>query len=524
MLHHPIIPGQLLNQANTLRQKDSHMKFERSSGILLHPTSLPGNFGIGDLGPAAYQWVDWLAGSGCTLWQILPLGPTGYGDSPYQSFSAFAGNPYLISPELLLRDNLLDSNDIIEKLNFDPERVDFGSIIPWKLNLLERAFLRFSSSSSAVHLEFDSFCNENAFWLDDYSLFMAIKEDHGGGSWDGWSDPLRKRDPFALKQARVKLALAVIRHKFYQFVFFHQWAALRDYVREKGLRIIGDIPIFIANDSSDVWSHPDLFFLDADLKPTLVAGVPPDYFSPTGQLWGNPLYRWEVHKNTGYKWWLERLQTTLKMVDILRVDHFRGLAGYWEIPAGNQTAEIGRWVPGPGADFLNAFITAISGAAEGDKGLPIIAEDLGLITRDVIALRDKYALPGMKVLQFGFSGPDNQFLPHAYSPNCVVYTGTHDNDTSRGWYETAPEFEKDFARRYLRVDGSNIAWDLIRTAWRSTAVFAIAPLQDFLDMGTNARFNYPSHLGGNWEWRVSEAFLSGELQGRIKELNWLYHR
>jgi 4-alpha-glucanotransferase len=273
-----------------------------------------------------------------------------------------------------------------------------------------------------------------------------------------------------------------------------------------------------------VWSHPDLFFLDADLRPTHVAGVPPDYFSPTGQLWGNPLYRWEVHKNTGYKWWLERLQTTLKMIDILRIDHFRGFAGYWEIPAGNQTAEIGRWVPGPGEDFFNAVKSAISGAAEGEKGLPIIAEDLGLITPDVIALRDKYNLPGMKVLQFGFSGPDNPFLPHAFSPNCVVYTGTHDNDTSRGWYETAPEFERNFARRYLMVDGSNIAWDLIRTAWRSTAVFALAPLQDFLDLGTIARFNYPSHLGGNWEWRVGEAFLNGELQGRIKELNWLYQR
>jgi len=502
------------------------MKFERASGILLHPTSLPGPYGIGDLGPAAYRWVDWLAGTGCKLWQVLPLGPTGYGDSPYQCFSAFAGNPYLISPEFLLRDNLLHSNDLIEQLDFDPERVDFGALIPWKLNLLERAFIRFSSDSGTIRTDpstslmasFDSFCAENASWLDDYALFMAIKEAHGGGSWDGWPEPLRKRDPAALDEARKTLASSILGFTFYQFSFYRQWNALRDYAHQKGLRIVGDIPIFVANDSSDVWSHPDLFVLDADLKPTVVAGVPPDYFSPTGQLWGNPLYRWEVHKFTGYKWWLERLRATLKLVDILRIDHFRGFAGYWEIPADKPTAEVGRWVPGPGADFFNAVRSSLG------EGLPIIAEDLGLITPDVSALRDQFALPGMKVLQFGFSGPDNPFLPHSYPQNCVVYTGTHDNDTARGWYESAPENEKDFARRYLEIDGSDFARDLIRTAWKSTSVFAIAPLQDFMALGTEARFNYPSRLGGNWEWRMTEAALSGELQGSIRELNWLYQR
>ena len=494
------------------------MKFERASGILLHPTSLPGHFGIGDLGPAAYHWVDWLAGTGCRLWQVLPLGPTGYGDSPYQCFSAFAGNPYLISPEFLLRDNLLHSNDLIEKLDFDPQHVDFGTLIPWKLNLLERAFIRFSSTPGAIRTEFDSFCSENISWLDDYALFMAIKEAHGGGAWGGWPEPLRKRAPAALAQTRKTLADSILRFTFYQFVFFRQWNALRNYAHQKGLRIIGDIPIFVANDSSDVWSHPDLFFLDEELKPTVVAGVPPDYFSPTGQLWGNPLYRWDVHKSNGYKWWLERLRAALKLVDILRIDHFRGFAGYWEIPAGNPTAEEGRWVPGPGADFFNAVRSSLG------ADLPIIAEDLGLITPDVISLRDQFALPGMKVLQFGFSGPDNPFLPHSYPQNCVVYTGTHDNDTARGWYKSAPEKEKDFARRYLEIDGTDFAWDLIRTAWRSTAVFAIAPLQDFLVLGTEARFNYPSRLGGNWEWRTKEADLSGELQGRTKELNWLYQR
>jgi len=502
------------------------MKFDRASGILLHPTSIPGPYGIGDLGPNAYRWVDWLAGTGCKLWQVLPLGPTGYGDSPYQCFSAFAGNPYLVSPEFLLRDNLLSSNDFTEKLDFDPERVNFETLIPWKLSLLERAFFHFSSITGTIHADlsaslwasFNSFCSENASWLDDYALFMAIKEAHGGGSWDGWPEPLRKRDPAALDAARKVLASSILRFTFYQFAFFSHWNALRDYAHQKGLRIIGDIPIFVANDSSDVWAHPDLFFLDKELKPTVVAGVPPDYFSPTGQLWGNPLYRWDVHKFTGYKWWLERLRATLKLVDILRIDHFRGFAGYWEIPAAKPTAEVGRWVLGPGEDFFNAVIASLG------ADLPIIAEDLGLITPEVTALRDHFALPGMRVLQFSFSGPDNPFLPHSYPQNCVVYTGTHDNDTARGWYGSASENEKDFARRYLAIDGSNIARDLIRTAWMSSAVFALAPFQDFMGLGTEARFNYPSRLGGNWEWRLPEAALSNELQESIRELNWLYQR
>jgi 4-alpha-glucanotransferase len=486
--------------------------------------------------------VDWLAGSGCKLWQVLPLGPTGYGDSPYQCFSAFAGNPYLISPEFLVRDALLFSDDLVVPQEFDHGKVDFGTLIPWKINLLERAFSRFSADSSpnssigpdalprensiasspdllaSLKADYDSFCAGNAFWLDDYALFMAIKEANGDGSWDGWPKPLRHRDQDELTKARDTLASSIARFTFYQFIFFRQWNALHDYAHQQGLSIIGDIPIFVASDSSDVWSHPELFFLDSDLKPTVVAGVPPDYFSPTGQLWGNPLYRWDVHKSAGYGWWLERLRATLKLVDILRIDHFRGFAGYWEIPAGNLTAEVGRWVPGPGADFFSAIRSSLG--AE----LPIIAEDLGLITPDVVALRDKFGLPGMKVLQFGFSGPDNAFLPHSYLPNCVVYTGTHDNDTARGWYQSAPENEKDFARRYLRVDGSDFSWDLVRAAWRSTAVFALAPLQDFLSLGTEARFNYPSRLGGNWEWRVSETQLTPELQAGIKDVNWLYQR
>jgi 4-alpha-glucanotransferase len=493
------------------------MKFERSSGILLHPTSLPGPYGIGDLGPAAFRWLDWLAGSGCRLWQILPLGPTGYGDSPYQCFSAFAGNPYLISPELLLEEGLLTHADLSDIPAWDERKVDFGRYYLWKPALLERAYQHYASHPEPLRAEFDSFCAGNAAWLEDYALFMAIKETNAPGCWDGWPIALRLRDADALAERRTSLAGPILRFSFYQFLFFRQWKAVRNYAHEKGLQIIGDIPIFVAHDSSDVWAHPDLFHLDKNGSRTVVAGVPPDYFSPTGQLWGNPLYKWEVHKASGYAWWLERIRATLKLVDILRIDHFRGFAGYWEIPAGNPTAEVGRWVPGPGADFFNTLQANLG-------SLPILAEDLGLITPDVIALRDQFGLPGMKVLQFAFSGPDNPFLPHAYLQNCAVYTGTHDNDTSRGWYESARQAEKDFARRYLQVDGSHFAWDLIRSAWNSVAVFSVAPLQDFMNLGTEARMNYPSRLGGNWEWRMRADGLSAELQMKIKELNWLYQR
>ena len=517
------------------------MKFKRASGILLHPTSLPSPYGIGDLGPQAYAWVDFLAGSGCKLWQVLPLGPTGYGDSPYQCFSAFAGNPYLISPEFLLRDDLLHPNDLVEKTNFPAGRVDFGVLIPWKLNLLERAFIRFSSDPQpALQKTLNSFCAENSSWLDDYALFMALKEAHGGGSWDGWPASLRRREPKALAEARVSLALHVLRFSFCQFLFFRQWQALKTYANERGIQIIGDIPVFVAYDSADVWAHPELFYLDDEGQPTVVAGVPPDYFSPTGQLWGNPLYRWDVHKASGYTWWLERFRAILKMVDIVRLDHFRGFAGYWEVPAGNPTAEIGRWVPGPGADFFDAVRSSLSGAAGEDEGLPIIAEDLGLITPDVIELREGFNLPGMKIVQFAFSGPDNPFLPHHYPHHCVAYTGTHDNDTVRGWYASAPEEERNFALRYLGCERSaqsvypgrqaretaqsNFAWELIRAIWASVAVFALAPMQDLLNLGTEARMNYPSRLGGNWEWRMEKGKLTGELNEKLRKLNFIYSR
>ncbi len=498
------------------------MKFERSGGILLHPTSLPGPYGIGDLGPQAYRFVDWLVSTGCNLWQVLPLGPTGYGDSPYQCFSAFAGNPYLISFDALIEDGYLTQDDFTTMPDFDASRVDFGMLIPWKLSLLQKAFSRYLSAPGSRREELERFHAENVSWLDDYALFMALKEANGGGAWSGWDESLRRRDPSALEKARRDHAESILRYSFYQFLFFHQWYRLRTYANERGIKIIGDIPIFIAYDSADAWAHPDLFFLGEDSLPTVVAGVPPDYFSATGQLWGNPLYRWKVHKGSGYAWWLERFRSVLKFVDIVRLDHFRGFAGYYEIPFGSPTAEHGQWVTGPGKDFFTAISNAL-GEAKGST-LPIIAEDLGVITPDVVKLREHFHLPGMRILQFGFTSPDNPFLPHNYVSNCVAYTGTHDNDTALGWFASGPEAERRFALRYLRSDGTDFAWDLIRGVWSSVAAYAVTPMQDALSLGTEARMNYPSRLGDNWWWRMREEDLSNELAGKFREMNELYLR
>ena len=500
------------------------MKFERSGGILLHPTSLPGPYGIGDLGPQAYRFVDWLSSTGCKLWQVLPLGPTGYGDSPYQCFSAFAGNPYLINFDFLIQDGLLTRDDFLDKPDFPASRVDFGWIIPWKLDLLQKAFSRFPSASEGLHREFDYFCASNASWLDDFALFMSIKEANGGGAWNGWNKSIRTREQSAMDKARKEHAENVRRHSLYQFLFFRQWHDLRAYAGERNIKVIGDIPIFIAYDSADVWANPELFFLDDDSLPTVVAGVPPDYFSPTGQLWGNPLYRWDVHKETGYAWWLDRFRAVLKMVDIVRLDHFRGFAGYYEIPFGAKTAETGRWVPGPGSDFFKKLDEKLSDARTAEIELPIIAEDLGVITPDVVALRDGFKLPGMKILQFGFDSAKNPFLPHNFPSHCIAYTGTHDNDTARGWFDTAPESEREFALKYLNADADHFVWEMIRSVWSSVAVYALAPMQDVLALGGEARMNYPSRLGGNWEWRMSETDMNEELARRLKELNELYLR
>ncbi len=495
------------------------MRYERSSGIILHPTSLPGPDGIGDLGPEAYRWVDFLAGAGCRLWQVLPLGPTGYGDSPYQCFSAFAGNPYLVSPALLLNDGLLRRGDLIDRPTFPADRVDFGAVIPWKLTVLDRAYDRFKAAADpALGAEFKQFCNTQSFWIDDFAMFMAIKESYGGGSWETWPDEFRKRTRKVLAEFQSQETERIERHRFRQFLFFRQWNALKGYANRKEIQIIGDIPIFISNDSADAWSHPELFHFDKQLKPKVVAGVPPDYFSPTGQLWGNPLYKWSEHRKQGYSWWIQRMKATLQMVDIVRLDHFRGFAGYWEIPFGNLTAEIGRWVKGPGAELFNAIRDAL-----GD--LPIIAEDLGVITPDVVALREAFDLPGMKVFQFAFStDPLDPFLPHNYVQNCVAYTGTHDNDTAIGWYASAPEEERDFIRRYLGRSGEDIAWDMIRAVWSSVAVFSLAPMQDLLSLGPEARMNLPGRASGNWNWRLPADALQPSLLERLKETNYLYAR
>ena len=496
--------------------------FSRSGGILLHPTSLPGRYGIGDLGPQAYRFVDWLASTGCRLWQVLPLGPTGYGDSPYQCFSAFAGNPYLISFDALIEEGLLAQNDFEEMPEFNASRVDYGQLIPWKLDLLQKAFSHLASAAQDFREEFEQFCTKNASWLVDFALFMSLKEANGGGAWSGWDESLRKREPLAIEKAREDHAENILRHSFYQFLFFRQWNKLRAYANEQDIKIIGDIPIFIAYDSADAWANPELFFLGEDSLPTVVAGVPPDYFSATGQLWGNPLYRWKVHKKSGYRWWLERFRSVLKFVDVVRLDHFRGFAGYYEIPYGAPTAEKGQWITGPGKDFFKTVARELSNAEK--ARLPIIAEDLGVITPDVVELRDGFNLPGMRILQFGFTGPDNPFLPHNYVTNCVAYTGTHDNDTALGWFESAPEVERKFALRYLNSDGTDFAWDLIRGIWSSVAVYAIAPMQDALSLGTEARMNFPSRLGGNWEWRMKEEDVSDDLAKRFREFNELYLR
>ncbi len=495
------------------------MSFERVAGVLLHPTSLPGPDGIGDLGPEAYEWINTLEKAGFHIWQILPLGPTGYGDSPYQSFSAFAGNPFLVSPAVLIDEGLLSAADLSDRPFFPPEKVDFGRVIPWKITVLDRAFDHFQESApGGLKKEFDDFQKTESAWLDDFAVFMSIKELQGGNPWNMWPQELRIRQTAALKSFRNEHQSLILRHKFRQFLFFRQWSELHRYALSRQIKIIGDIPIFIAFDSADAWSHPELFHIDEHGEPEFVAGVPPDYFSKTGQLWGNPLYKWEAHKAGGYKWWIERFKASLKFYDMIRLDHFRGFAGYWQIPAAMPTAEVGKWIKGPGADFLTALEKALG-------NLPIIAEDLGDITPDVFQLRDLFNLPGMKIFQFAFSSdPTDPFLPHHYPVNCVAYTGTHDNDTVRGWYQTAPEKERDLCRRYLASSGADISWDMIRAVWRSVARMAIAPMQDFLSLGTEARMNYPGKPSGNWTWRLSLDAVDGHLLERMRDLNYLYDR
>ncbi len=491
----------------------------RAAGVLLHPTSLPGPHGIGDLGAAAYGWIDALARAGQKWWQILPLGPTGYADSPYQCFSALAGNPYLISPEALVKDGLLKPADLNPPL-FLRDHVDYGPVITYKIKLLQRAWKNFQAGAAPkLRAEFETFRAEKASWLDDFGLFMALKDARGGESWLTWERALIVREPTALTTARETMRLAAEEHRFRQFLFFRQWQALRAYAQTKKIKLIGDVPIFVSSDSSDVWAHPEHFLLDAQRQPLAVAGVPPDYFSKTGQLWGNPLYDWPELKRTGYAWWIERMRAALGQVDLIRLDHFRGFEAYWEVPAGNPTAEEGQWVKGPGADFLQTLRAGL-----GD--LPLIAEDLGVITPEVEALRDDFNFPGMRILQFAFGGAtEDRFLPHNYDThNTVVYTGTHDNDTTRGWYLSISEVERDFVRRYLGRDGHDISWDMIRLAFSSVADLAVIPLQDILSLGGEARMNLPGTTGGNWQWRLQEGQLTEPILDRLGDLTNLYGR
>jgi 4-alpha-glucanotransferase len=492
----------------------------RQSGILLHPTSLPSRWGIGDLGAAAYQFVDLLLHTRQQVWQVLPLGPTGYGDSPYQCFSAFAGNPLLISPDLLLSQGLLTAEDVADYPHFGDGGVDFGNVIPAKLALLRKSFLRFRSAKSEALAEFANFCSIEASWLGNYALFMALKDKHDGQTWSSWPTPLAKRDAKALADASNELQAEVSFYAYLQFLFFRQWRAIRQYANERGITIIGDAPIFVAYDSADVWSSPELFYLDERGLPTVVAGVPPDYFSEDGQRWGNPLYRWDAHKAQGYRWWIERIRANAALYDLVRLDHFRGFAAYWEVPASEPTARIGRWVDGPGQELFTALSAALG-------TLPIIAEDLGLITPDVMQLRDDNRLPGMKILQFAWHGdPTEPFLPQNYVTNCVVYTGTHDNDTSVGWYKSAPEHERVNLHAYTGLPRHDFdpAWELLRMAWASVANTAIIPLQDMLSLDTDARMNYPGRLGGNWSWRFRFTDIPDHLLDRLRDYTLRYNR
>lgn len=495
------------------------MRRDRVSGVLLHPTSFPGPHGIGDLGPAAFRFVDWLARARQRRWQVMPLGPTGHGDSPYASPSAFAGNPLLISLEWLAGDGLLEPDDFAKMPEFHAWEVQFDRVSEFKLPLLRRAYERFNEGRAESQLEaFERFRIAEAYWLDDYALFMACKAAFGGASWNEWDEPLRTRKVSALNAARDEFQDEIRFQQFVQFQFLRQWSELKRYANERDIRIIGDIPIFVALDSADTWANQKLFKLDDQGQPTVVAGVPPDYFSPTGQLWGNPHYDWDAHAKTRYRWWIDRVRAILQQVDIIRIDHFRAFAAAWAVPAGSETAKPGCWVRGPGAAIFRAIRRSL-----GD--VEFIAEDLGIITPDVTELRLELNIPGMKVLQFAFGDdPDNMYLPHNYEHDSVVYTATHDNQTTIGWFQGLDEATKHAVQRYLGRDGSDIAWDLIRTALASVSDTAIVPLQDVMRLGDEARMNTPGRLGGNWSWRYSEHQLHDGLAEGLGELTTIYGR
>jgi 4-alpha-glucanotransferase len=514
-----------------LREKGLAVKFPRTSGILLHPTSLPGPFGIGDLGSEAHRFVRFLKESGQQLWQMLPLGPTGYGNSPYQTYSAFAGSPLLLSLEKLREEGLLSASELKEMPAFPPGRVDYDAVKDFKGPLLWKAFANFRSAAPGGRRdELETFAQRHRTWLDDYAFYMALKEEHSGSAWSQWERNIALRQPDAMAGWKRTLEQRIQFHIFLQYEFFRQWYGLKADCRQQGIWLFGDIPIFVAHDSADVWAHPELFYLDEAGNSTVVAGVPPDYFSETGQLWGNPLYRWDVMAASGYAWWIQRLRAARELVDIIRLDHFRGFEAYWEVPAGDPTAVNGRWVKGPGTAFFEALQHALG-------ELPIVVEDLGLITAEVRALRECLGLPGMRVLQFAFGGDPhtNEHYPHNYSRDCVVYTGTHDNNTSLGWFReieapvssVSPQqmrAERAMALKYMGSDGARLHWDLIRLALASVADMAVIPLQDVLGLGSEARMNRPGTAQGNWEWRYAADMLTDEVAHRLRQLAEIYGR
>lgn len=506
---------------NSVEQKP-----ERYAGILLHPTSFPGPYGIGDLGKGAYDFIDFLAKSGMTIWQVLPLGHTGFGDSPYQPFSSFAGQPYIISIDHLRELNLLYDSDFQDMPQWNPEDICYGDVISFKTGLLHKAYERFTDtsvpdgfSSNPELMEAYHKFTEDSDWLEDYALFMAGKDYHNGQPWYMWEDSLKNPNVKERKEWLKKLDKEIGYYKFIQFLFYYEWMKLKKYANDHGVSIIGDIPIFVAWDSVDVWVHKDLFLLDSEGYPTVVAGVPPDYFSATGQLWGNPLYNWEQHTKTGYEWWFNRIRHQLMLTDYLRIDHFRGFDKFWAVPYGEPTAINGKWVEAPGVNFFTNLEATLG------YHIPIIAEDLGEIDRSVIELRDKFGLPGMKILQFAFENPnENNFLPHNHIRNCVCYTGTHDNDTTLGWYKNAYEASRDKLRRYYSTDASDVCWVFIRACFGSVANMAIVPMQDVLELDSWARLNKPGVGEGNWSWRYKQEALTEHLASRLFETAKMFGR
>ena len=487
----------------------------RASGLLLHLTSLPSPYGIGDVGPAAVKWIDKISEAGQSWWQALPLGPTGYGDSPYQSLSSFASNGLLISPDWLIEDGLLRASDCAPPL-FSETAVDYSAVITFKCRLVAGAWVNFTAGAHpALKDAFEEFCHDQRHWLEDYGLFRVLKEKYNGAWYIDWPADLVRRDPAALARSRHELRSEIQQVYFAQFLLFRQGQRLMRYGRARGVRLIGDLPFFVSPDSSDVWGNPELFLLDEHRRPTFVAGVPPDYFSSQGQLWGNPVYNWDVLRQTGYRWCIDRLRALLAFVDVIRLDHFRGFSATWHVPAGATTAKSGEWVPGPGADFFNAVKKELG-------GLPFIAEDLGIITPDVSKLRDDFEIPGTRVLQFAFDGhADNPYLPENFVHNTVVYTGTHDNPTSREWYEELSAVGRKNFWSYLKPsqnENANISWELLRLAWSSGAAVAIAPLQDLLNLGEEARMNVPGRAAGNWRWRCTTKMLSAAEFSSLREL------